>query len=289
MIKNNIKKLKNTILVCILFFLNSCKNITLMNPQGLIGLEEKKLILIAIFLMLGIVLPVIIMTIVFVFKYRESNTRSIYLPNWQHSKKIEYIIWGVPIFAIIFLATITWNSTHSLDPKKEIQSLNSTLNIQVISLDWKWLFIYPDYNIATVNEIAFPKNVPIKFNITSSSVMNSFFIPQLGGQIYAMAGMNSILHLVSNETGKYKGISANFSGPGFSEMKFIAISLSDKNEFDTWIKNIQKSSKKLENMQEYQILAHPSINHPIEHFSRVKPNLFDDVVNQFKHSHNIYN
>lgn len=289
MIKNNIKKLKNTILVFILFFLNSCKNITLMNPQGLIGLEEKKLILIAIFLMLSIVLPVIIMTIIFVVKYRESNKRSIYLPNWQHSKKIEYVIWGVPILAIIFLATITWNSTHDLDPKKEIQSLNSTLNIQVISLDWKWLFIYPDYNIATVNEIAFPKNVPIKFNITSNSVMNSFFIPQLGGQIYAMAGMNSILNLISNETGKYKGISANFSGPGFSEMKFIAVSLSDKNAFDIWIKNVQKSSKKLENMQDYQVLAHPSINHPIEYFSRVKPNLFDDVINQFKHSHNIYN
>uniref|UniRef100_A0A1A9Z164 cytochrome-c oxidase n=1 Tax=Glossina pallidipes TaxID=7398 RepID=A0A1A9Z164_GLOPL len=188
-----------------------------MNPQGLIGLEEKKLILIAISLM---------------------------------------------------LTTITWNSTHILDPKKEIESSNSAVNIQVISLDWKWLFIYPDYNIATINEIAFPKNVPIKFNITSNSVMNSFFIPQLGGQIYAMAGMNSILHLISNSTGKYKGISANFSGPGFSGMKFIAISLADKNSFDDWIQNIQKSPKTLENIQDYKIISTPSVNHPVEYFSR---------------------
>uniref|UniRef100_A0A1A9UK53 cytochrome-c oxidase n=1 Tax=Glossina austeni TaxID=7395 RepID=A0A1A9UK53_GLOAU len=169
---------------------------------------------------------------------------------------------------VIKYPTITWNSTHFLDPKKEIKSLYSPINIQVISLDWKWLFIYPDYNIATINEIAFPQNVPIKFNITSNSVMNSFFIPQLGGQIYAMAGMNSILNLISNTTGKYKGISANFSGPGFSEMKFIAISLTDKNTFDAWIKNIQKSSKRIDNMRDYQNISTPSINHPIEYFSQ---------------------
>ncbi|MDQ1237784.1 MAG: ubiquinol oxidase subunit II [Wigglesworthia glossinidia] len=288
MLNNNIKtSLKNIILICILFFLNSCNNMTLMHPKGEIGLEEKQLILIAIFIMLSIVIPVISMTAIFAIKYRESNKKSIYLPNWTHSKKIEYIIWGIPILAIIFLATLTWRSTHLLDPKKEILSLNNTLKIQVISLDWKWLFIYPDYNIATINEIAFPKNVPIKFNITSNSVMNSFFIPQLGGQIYAMAGMNSILHLISNSTGIYKGISANFSGAGFSEMKFIAISLSDQHAFDLWIQNIQKSSKKIKNMQDYLSIANPSINHPIEYFSEVKPNLFHDVINQFKHSHNI--
>ncbi|BAC24293.1 cyoA [Wigglesworthia glossinidia endosymbiont of Glossina brevipalpis] len=282
MFNKNIKKFKKIIFICIIFFLSGCNNLVIMNPKGNIGIEEKKLILIAICIMLCIVIPVILMTLIFVIKYRKSNKNAIYKPNWSHSNKIEFAIWSIPIFAIIFLANITWNTTKILDPKNEIISTNKPVNIQVISLDWKWLFIYPEYNIATINEIAFPKDVPVKFNITSNSVMNSFFIPQLGSQIYAMAGMDSILHLISNHSGKYKGISSNFSGKGFSDMKFSAISLSNKNEFYDWIKKVKSSSKEIKNIKDYEKISKPSINNHVEYFSTVKSNLFYDVIKKFK-------
>lgn len=270
----------------IMTLLHGCNDLVIIYPKGQIGLAERSLILTAFGLMLIIVVPVIAMTIYFSIKYKTSNTKNTkYLPNWDHSKKIELITWSVPIFIIILLSILTWKSTHALDPKKPIVTNVHTpsITIDVISLDWKWLFIYPQQKIAVINELVFPINIPIKFNITSNSVMNSFFIPQLGGQIYAMAGMHTELHLIANKPGQYKGISSNFSGAGFSGMKFIATATKNNEEFEQWIQTVKNSSYQINNMLTYEKLAQPSQYHPITYFSNVESNLFYNVINKFTH------
>lgn len=260
---------------------SGCSDMVLMNPKGQIGLEQRSLILTALGLMLIVVIPAVVMAFVFAIKYRASNTKATYSPNWSHSSKVELVVWTVPILIIIFLATLTWKSTHALDPSKPIASEAKPVTIQVVAMDWKWLFIYPEQGIATVNEIAFPANVPVKFEITSNSVMNSFFIPQLGGQIYAMAGMNATLHLIANEPGSYKGISANFSGRGFSGMKFTAVATPDEAGFDQWVQKVKASPETLGTMEAYEQLAAPSEYHPVEYFASVKPSLYQDVIGKF--------
>lgn len=270
--------------------LNGCSSLVLLNPKGQIGIEERSLILTAFGLMLSIVVPVIMMTVFFTIKYRASNLRNTrYSPNWVNSKKIEFIVWAVPILIILFLGTVTWKSTHKLDPKNPIvSSIEPPIIINVISLDWKWLFVYPKQNIAVINELVFPANTPIKFNVTSNSVMNSFFIPQLGGQIYAMAGMRTELYLIANMAGQYKGISSNFSGRGFSGMKFTVVATQTKQEFEQWIQKAQKSFYQINNMSMYEKLAKPSEYHPIIYFSNVEPHLFDNVINKFSHQKKEY-
>ncbi|WP_443092742.1 ubiquinol oxidase subunit II [Candidatus Blochmannia sp. SNP] len=272
-------------LYSLITILSGCNDLVLLYPKGQIGVEERSLILTAFGLMLTIVVPVIGMTIFFILKYRASNTKNIqYNPNWTHSRKIEFVIWFVPILIIIFLGVLTWESTHKLDPKKPItSSVVQPIIIDVISLDWKWLFIYPKQNIAVINELVIPKCIPIKFNVTSNSVMNSFFIPQLGGQIYAMAGMHTELNLIANAVGQYKGVSSNFSGQGFSDMKFTVFVTQTEKEFEQWIQKVQKSSYHINNMLMYEELAKPSEHHPIIYFSNVQSNLFYNVINKFKH------
>ncbi|PWC18536.1 cytochrome o ubiquinol oxidase subunit II [Brenneria corticis] len=260
--------------------LSGC-DMALMNPKGQVGLEQRSLILTAIGLMLIVVVPVIIMTIAFAWKFRASNEKAKYTPNWSHSNKIEAVVWTVPIIIIVILAAITWKTTHALDPYKPLESDVKPINVEVISLDWKWLFVYPDLGIASVNELAFPTNVPVAFKITSDSVMNSFFIPRLGGQIYAMAGMQTKLHLIANEAGKYDGISGGYSGKGFSGMKFTAIATPSQQEFDQWVANVRASSKTLNSMDEFNKLAQPSEFHPVEYFSAVQPDLFRNIIRKF--------
>lgn len=291
----NVCKYKKIYIPFLLFnlitLLNGCHDLVLIYPKGQIGLEERSLILTAFGLMLIIIVPVITMTIYFSIKYRTSNFKnSEYHPNWNYSKKIELITWSIPILIIILLSILTWKSTHILDPKKPIITNPNTtpIIIDVVSLDWKWLFIYPQQKIAVINELAFPVNVPIKFNITSNSVMNSFFIPQLGGQIYAMAGMHTELHLIANTPGQYKGFSSNFSGAGFSGMKFTAIVTQNKKEFSTWIQKIKNSSSCINDMSTYEKLAQPSENHPITYFSHVQPDLFYNVMNKFTYNKKKY-
>lgn len=267
-------------LICASALLSGC-DMALMNPKGQIGLEQRSLILTALGLMLLVVVPAIVMAVVFAIKYRASNTQATYSPNWSHSNKVELVVWTVPILIIIFLALLTWKSTHALDPTKPIESDAKPITIQVVAMDWKWLFIYPEQGVATVNQIAFPTNVPVKFEITSNSVMNSFFIPRLGGQIYAMAGMNATLHLIANEPGSYDGISSNFSGRGFSGMKFKAIATPDQKGFDDWVAQVKASPETLTTMEAYEQLAAPSEYHPVEYFSSVKPDLYHAVIDKF--------
>lgn len=251
----------------------------LLDPKGAIGVEQKSLILTATWLMLIVVVPVIIMTFLFAWKYRASNKNATYAPNWAHSNKIEFVVWTIPCIIILILGTLTWTTTHKLDPRTPLVSDTKPLVIEVVSLDWKWLFIYPEQGIATVNEIAFPANVPVQFKVTSGSVMNSFFIPQLGSQIYAMAGMQNQVHLIANEEGIYKGISANFSGKGFSGMKFNAYATSAE-KFTQWIDKVKSSQKQLQ-WADYEQLAKPGENSPVDYFSSVKPELYQDIINKF--------
>ncbi|MFV9996407.1 MAG: cytochrome o ubiquinol oxidase subunit II [Arsenophonus endosymbiont of Dermacentor nuttalli] len=273
-------------LLAIVFLLAGC-NMALMDPKGAIGIEQKKLILTALGLMLIVVIPVIFMAIIFARKYRATNQQSTYRPDWAHSNKIELVCWTIPIIIIIILAVITWKTTHQLDPYKPLESDKKPITIQVISTDWKWVFVYPEKNIATVNEIAIPVGVPINFKVTAESVMNSFFIPALGGQIYAMAGMQTKLHLIANEPGTYKGFSSSYSGHGFSDMKFNVIATSDMADFDKWVQKVKTSNKTLDSMAAFNELAKPSHNVPVIYFSSVKPNLYEDLILKFGHEHHI--
>ncbi|MGL4206742.1 MAG: ubiquinol oxidase subunit II [Aeromonadaceae bacterium] len=261
-----------------LLLLGGC-NMTLLDPKGLVGMEQKNLIITALALMLIVVIPVIVMTFWFAWRYRASNKAATYAPNWSHSNKIEAVVWGIPCVIILVLGTITWKTTHSLDPRAPLPSAVKPLEIEVVSLDWKWLFIYPEQGVASVNEVVFPVNVPVHFKVTSGSVMNSFFIPQLGSQIYAMAGMRNQLNLMANEVGSYKGISANYSGHGFSGMKFTAEATTQEG-FEQWLHNVRTEKSAL-NFADYLVLAKPTENHPVTHFSTVETGIYDRIIAQF--------
>ena len=268
--------------------LSGCDS-ALLNPKGQIGLEQRSLILTAFGLMMIVVIPAILMAVGFAWKYRASNKDAKYSPNWSHSNKVEAVVWTVPILIIIFLAVLTWKTTHALEPSKAlVDNGEKTVTIEVISMDWKWFFIYPEQGIATINEVAFPANTNVQFKITSNSVMNSFFIPRLGSQIYAMAGMQTNLHLIANEAGTYDGISASYSGPGFSGMKFKAIATPDRAGFDQWVAKVKQSSGSVNDMAAYEKIAAPSEYNKVEYFSSVKPDLFKDVTNKFMgHGHSM--
>lgn len=253
----------------------------LLSPKGQVGLEQRSLILTALGLMLIVVIPAIFMAIGFAWKYRASNKNAKYSPNWSHSNKVEAVVWTIPILIIIFLAVLTWKTTHSLEPSRPLEHDAEPMTIEVIAMDWKWFFIYPEQGIATVNEIAFPADRPVLFKITSNSVMNSFFIPRLGSQIYAMAGMQTRLNLIANEPGTYDGISANYSGAGFSGMKFKAIATPDSATFDEWVATAKQSPNVMDDMTAFEKLAAPSEYNKVEYFSSVKPDLFKDVINKF--------
>jgi cytochrome o ubiquinol oxidase subunit 2 len=255
-------------------------NMTLLNPTGQVGLEQRNLIITATLLMLLVVVPVIVMTFLFAWKYRASNKNAVYTPKWSHSTKIEVAVWTIPVLIIIALGYITYISTHELDPYRPIESDVKPVTIEVVALDWKWLFIYPEQGIATVNKIVFPAHTPINFKITSDAVMNSFFIPGLGGQIYAMAGMQTKLHLIADRNAEMDGISANYSGAGFTGMKFKAISTTQE-DFDAWVSEVKKSPKQLD-QAEYAALAKPSQNNPVELYSSVTPNQFQIIVDKYE-------
>ncbi|MBA1188913.1 ubiquinol oxidase subunit II [Pseudomonas entomophila] len=262
-----------------MLLLSGC-NWTLLDPKGQVGIEQKNLILIAFGLMLLVVIPVIIMTLVFAWKYRATNKAATYTPDWSHSTKIEAAVWLIPILIIIALGIVTYKTTHSLDPYRPLDSDVKPVQIDVVALDWKWLFIYPEQGIATVNKIVFPANTPVNFRVTSDAVMNSFFIPGLGGQIYAMAGMTTKLHLIANENGEFDGISANYSGAGFTGMKFKATATSQA-DFDAWVNEVKQSPKKLEKAQ-YEALAKPSENNPVELYGEVPADLFQTIVDKYE-------
>lgn len=227
-----------------LVLLGGC-DVALLNPKGYIGHEIKTLILISVGLMLIVVIPAIFMSLYFAFKYREGNNAK-YSPDWDFSMKIETLVWGVPIVIILILGGLTYYYTHKVEPSNPIPahvSAEKQMTIQVVALRWKWLFIYPEQGIATVNQVVFPEKTPIKFAITSDTTITSFFIPQLGSQIYAMAGMETKLNLIADEPGVFQGTAANFIGYGYSYMLFKAVS-KPKAEFEQWVADVKAGQAK---------------------------------------------
>ncbi len=255
----------------------------ILDPKGSVGVAEKQLIATSTWAMLIVVVPVIVLTLWFAYRYRATNRSATYAPKWSHSTAIEVVVWTVPTLIILFLGVLTWNTSHELDPYKPIESNVKPITVDVVALDWKWLFIYPDLGIATVNQLALPVGTPVNFNITSDSVMNSFFIPQLGTQIYAMAGMQTRLHLIADHAGDFDGLSANFSGKGFSDMKFRTIA-SDQQDFDAWVQKVKASSTQL-SMDKYAQVAQPSEKVPVQYFSTVDPKLFNNIIAKYNNGH----
>ncbi|HUD10969.1 MAG TPA: ubiquinol oxidase subunit II [Candidatus Saccharimonadia bacterium] len=253
--------------------------VTLLDPKGPIARQELHLAVIAVLLMLIVVIPVFILTAGIAWRYRATNESAHYAPDWDRDNRLEALWWGIPCIIITLLAVITWTSTHELDPYKPLVSKNPQLTVQVISLDWKWLFVYPQQNIATVNVLDFPKATPVDFEITSDAPMNSFWIPQLGGQIYAMPGMSTQLHLMADGVGTYNGSSANISGVGFAGMTFKANSLSDA-DFASWVNSVKRSPNHL-TASSYNSLARPSENNPVTYFASVADGLYDDTVMKY--------
>jgi len=259
-------------------FLSGCEFL-LFDPKGPIASQQKDLIILSFLVMLIVVVPVLIMTVVFAVKYRAKNTDNEYLPNWAHSSKIEWVVWSVPLAIILILGIITYRTSFSLDPREPIESEQATMRVHVVALDWKWLFIYPEQEVAVVNELAIPVNTPVEFLVTSDTVMNSFFVPQLGSMIYAMSGMENQLYLKADEPGVYRGMASNYSGFGFSGMKFKAHAM-EPADFDAWLQQVKAAPEALTD-ERYLELKAKSKDHPVEYFSAVNPLKFTHIIEQY--------
>jgi cytochrome o ubiquinol oxidase subunit 2 len=248
------------------------------DPQGPIGAAEKTILIDSVAIMLAIVVPTIVVTFGFAWWFRASNTRARYLPDWEYSGRIELLVWSVPALVVMLLAGVTWIGAHQLDPQRPIASQHEPLEIQVISLDWKWLFIYPGQKVATVNTLTLPAGVPVHFSLTSASVMNVFFIPQLGSMIYTMNGMATRLNLLAEKPGTLQGLSAQFSGDGFSDMHF-EVRVVPAAEFANWATTASQSSEVLDTAR-YAQLAQQDTKVATATFRLDQPDLFQSVVMQ---------
>jgi cytochrome o ubiquinol oxidase subunit II len=256
-------------------------NIAVLFPKGIIALEQRNLLFIIQAVMLLVIVPVYILTFIFSWKYRAYNPKSSYDPDLVDSPLAEIIWWGIPLIVVVFIGVLTWVKTHELDPYKPIEGDKKPITIQVVALQWKWLFIYPEEQIASVNFLQFPKQTPIRFEITADAPMNSFWIPHLGGQIYAMPKMKTELHLIAQEIGDFRGSSANLSGEGFSGMHFITRASSEE-DYRQWLDSAKKSSNAL-NLDEYNKLAAPSKNNPVEIYQLKEDKLFDQIILKYMH------
>ncbi|OMF70688.1 ubiquinol oxidase subunit II [Paenibacillus peoriae] len=249
------------------------------DPKGPIGQAQKELIILSTSMAALLIVPVMILTFFIIWRYRDApDNKAKYQPHWDDSKKLETVWWAIPIIVICILAVITARYTYLLEPSKPLASTQKPVTIQVTSLDWKWLFMYPEEGIATVNEIHIPKGVPVRFELTADAPMNSFWIPQLGGQIYTMSGMAMKLHLQADHEGTYFGSGANFSGEHFGQMRFDVEVQSDE-EYKNWVANIKKQSKPL-TKDGYLALAKPGLSQPDE-YSSIPDGLFQDIVSKY--------
>ncbi len=275
-----------TVLLAATMLLSGC-DLVVLNPAGDIASRQGDLIVVATLLMLIVIVPVIALTLWFAWRYRASNRSATYAPDWDHSTQLELVIWGVPLLIIIALGAVTWISTHLLDPYRPLDRIAEgrpvpahvkPLEIQVVALDWKWLFIYPEQGVAAVNEVAVPVDRPVLFKITSSSVMNTFYVPALAGMIYGMPGMESKLNAVINAPGEYEGFSANYSGAGFSHMRFRFHGLQDA-DFERWVADAKSGGGALTRAA-YLELEKPSKREPVRRFARVDDGLYKAILNR---------
>ena len=250
----------------------------MLDPQGPIGIAQKTILIDSLAIMLAIVVPTIAATLAFAWWYRSSNPRARYLPTFSHSGQLELIVWAIPLLTVLLLSGVAWTSSHDLDPARGLPSKDPPLEVQVVSLDWKWLFIYPDQHIASVNELVIPAGVPVHFLLTSASVMNAFFIPQLGSMIYTMNGMRTQLNLSADQPGTYAGLSSHYSGDGFSDMHFEARAV-PASDFSAWVSRTRDSGPTL-TAQSYAELAKQSMKVAPYTYRDVDHELFQKIVTQ---------
>jgi cytochrome o ubiquinol oxidase subunit 2 len=258
----------------------------ILDPKGPIAAAELEILLNSLGIMLAIVIPTILATLGVAYWYRSSNHRARYQPEFAYSSRLEMLVWSIPAMTVLLVGGVAWVGAHELDPRKPIASDVAPLRVQVVSLDWKWLFIYPEHGIATVNQLVVPVGTPVSFELTSSGVMNSFFVPQLGSQIYTMAGMTTRLHLQADHAGTYRGLSANFSGDGFADMRF-AVDAVSPGEFERWVQAVSGATSAVLDAAAYAGLAKPSRALPPQTYRAVAPGLFDSIVNAGPHGHHV--
>ncbi len=248
-----------------------------LNPAGPVAAGERTVLLNSLVIMLGIVIPTIVATLAFAWWFRAGNTRATYLPTWTYSGRVELLVWSVPALVVIFLAGITWIGSHDLAPEKPLASKVAPIEVQVVALDWKWLFIYPGQNVATVNRLVIPVGTPVRFRITSGTVMNSFFVPQLGSQIYAMSGMDSRLHLQADRPGRYRGMSAHYSGEGFADMNFVVDAV-PRAQFAGWVAQTRAAGPLLDGPGFAKLAREASSVKTPFSYRAVLPGLYDRIV-----------
>jgi len=248
-----------------------------LDPKGLIAAAERQILFNSLGIMLAIVIPTILATLGAAFWFRASNARARYMPDFAYSGRLEMLVWSIPIMTVLLVGGVAWVGSHDLDPPKPIASAIKPVRVQVISLDWKWLFIYPEQGIAAVNQLTIPVGTPVSFELTSSSVMNSFWVPQLGGQIYTMAGMTTRLHLQADHPGTYRGASANYSGEGFADMRFNVDAVPAE-KFAQWVDTARSAGPVLD-AQAYADLAKPSKAVAPFTYRSAAPGLFNGIVN----------
>lgn len=275
--------LRTAAAVYLTLFSRSCSALAdpVLDPKGPIALAQRQLLLDAVAIMMIVIVPVFIMAALFSWYYRGTNRNARYTPNLAYYWPAEFLVWGVPAGIIFWLSFHLWDGTHKLDPYKAIDPSVAPLQVEAVAQDWKWLFIYPDQNIAVVNELVFPSGRPLAIRITSDTVMNSFAIPALGGQIYAMAGMQTRLHLLANEPGEFWGRNVQYSGRGFADQQFRAIATATGDEFDAWVMKVRGSLDMLD-AGAYERLARPSAKVPVIYYSGVEPNLFDKIIAKWR-------
>jgi cytochrome o ubiquinol oxidase subunit 2 len=248
-----------------------------LDPKGLIAVAEREILFDSLGIMLAIVIPTILAILGTAFWFRSSNSRAVYLPNFVYSGRLELLVWSIPAMTVLLVGGVAWVGAHDLDPRKPLTSTVKPLVVQVVSLDWKWLFIYPDQGIASVNRLTVPVGTPISFALTSADVMNSFFVPQLGSQIYTMSGMETHLWLEADQAGSYSGRSANFSGGGFADMNFTVDAV-PADQFTRWVATTRGSGPEL-TAATYAELAKPSNAVAPVTYRSVDPGLFNDILN----------
>lgn len=259
-------------------------DVALFNPKGLIAGEQLHLMLFSVAVLLAIAVPTLTLFYFFAWKYRESNTKATYNPHVRNGKLFVFSLWAIPTIFMLVLASVMWPATHKLAPKQAIVADSEPLTIQVIAMRWKWLFIYPEQNIATVNFVQVPTGTPVQFELTADETpMSSFWIPHLGGQLYAMTGHENQLNLMAETPGDYQGSSAEINGAGFAGMKFTARA-SGKTDFDLWVQTVKQSSNVLDTAG-YEKLLKPSENNPAAFYSQADPNLYDDLLIKYNGSH----
>lgn len=273
------------VLVLLVLVLMTSSGVTLYHPKGLIAQEQFRLMMFSTGFMLAIAIPTLALLYFFAWKYRESNTKAKHDPNPNHGKFFAASFWVIPIIALFVLTSVVWPTTHRLDPHKSIASDTKPLTIQVVAMRWKWLFIYPEQNIATVNYVQIPVDTPIKFELTADEApMNSFWIPHIGGQLYAMTGHSNQLNLMATSPGEYQGQAAEINGPGFADMKFMTRASSNQ-DFGIWVQDVKRSGAVLD-VAEYKKLLAPSEKNPATLYSSAQANLYDTVLLKYGDSHN---